>query len=263
MINKLRKVTPELYQPVEDYAVNKSADTFSSVALNAFKKYKDKAPTINVENMFPGMAFSYGKELNDLITKSKEQFVDKAVSQGVMSESAARSQADKMIGVTLDVGHLNIARKKGFEKEDILKEINEIAKHIKHVHVTDNFGYSDSHLPPGMGNVPVKEILEKLKESGAENVTKIIEAPNFAQQFQTSPFPYALEGLGANIFATGQEPYWNQRLGLYQGYTGGFGMMLPQTNYAMFGAGFAQLPTELGGSVAGGKGGRMSGKPME
>jgi endonuclease IV len=267
MISQLQTVTPELYQPVEAYAVDKSADTFSNVALQAFKKHKGKAPTINIENMFPGMAFSYGKELNDLVTKSKEQFVKKAVEQGVLSEASARSQADKMIGVTLDVGHLNIARKKGFEKEDILKELNEIAKHVKHVHVTDNFGYSDSHLPPGMGNVPVKEIMERLEKEGKGDVKKVVEAGGWVQHFGTSPFPYMLEAMGSPMFAdtvgTGQQPYWNQVQGLYQGYTGGFGMMLPQTNYAMFGAGFSQLPTELGGSAAGGKGSRMSGKPME
>ncbi len=261
LIAGLSSIQPKLYAPVEEYAIDRSSETFSNVALHAYKKYKDKAPVISIENMFPGMAFSYGKELNDLIIKSKEKFVEKAVSQGIMSESEAKKYADKVIGVTFDMGHLNIMRKKGFEKEDILKEINEIAKHIKHVHVTDNFGYSDSHLPPGMGNVPVKEILEKLEQEGIE-VKKIVEAGGFVQHFGISPFPYALESLGANMFATGQEPYWNQKLGLYQGYTGGFGMMLPQANYAMFGAGFSQLPIELGGNVPG-TGSRMSGKPME
>ena len=40
-------------------------------------------------------------------------------------------------------------------------------------------------------------------------------------------------------------------------------MMLPQTNYDLFGAGFSQLPAELGGQRPGGRGGRMSGNPME
>ncbi|MBD3247116.1 TIM barrel protein [Candidatus Pacearchaeota archaeon] len=265
MLNTLasKEIQPNLYQPIEDYATEKSANTFSNVALNSYKKYKDKAPVISIENMFPGMAFSYGKELKDLIQESKNQFVDKAVSQGVMSESKAKSQADKLIGATLDVGHLNIAKKKGFKDKDLVKEMAEIAKHVKHVHVTDNFGYSDSHLPPGMGNVPVKEIMEKLEKEGKGDVTKVLETAGWFQHFKTSPLPYNLEALGANMFATGQEPYWNQKQGLSQGYSGGFGMMLPQVNYNTFGAGFAQLPSELGGSVQGGKGSRMSGKPMQ
>jgi len=41
--------------------------------------------------------------------------------------------------------------------------------------------------------------------------------------------------------------------------------MLPQISYETFGAGFSQLPAELGGSRQGnaGQGSRMSGKPME
>ena len=44
---------------------------------------------------------------------------------------------------------------------------------------------------------------------------------------------------------------------------GGYGMMLPQGNYQMFGAGFSQLPTELGGQQPGAQGSRMSGHGME
>ncbi len=266
MINALEEVKPTLFEPVEDFAIDKSSETFSNVALNAYKKHKDKPPVISIENMFPGgMAFSYGEELNNLVMSSKKKFVDKAVSDGVMSESKAKKVADKMLGVTLDVGHLNMARKHGFEEKDLMKEVDKIKGNVKHVHLTDNFGSSDAHLPPGMGNVPTKEILEKLDKEGKGDVKKIVEAGGFVQHFKESPFPYSLDSLGAGFFAggTGQEPYWNQKEGLYQGYSGGFGRMLPSTNYNMFGANFSQLPTDLGGSVQQGKGSRMSGRPME
>jgi hypothetical protein len=58
-------------------------------------------------------------------------------------------------------------------------------------------------------------------------------------------------------------PYWNQSLGYEQGYFGGYGAMLPQGNYDMAGAGFSQLPSELGGQRQGAQGGRMSGRGME
>lgn len=261
LIYELKGLQPQIYQPIEDFAVDHSAKTFANVAFHAFDEYKDKAPTINIENFFPGMAFSHGKELDNLITKTKEKFVEQAVSKGY-SRGTAEAQADKMIGVTLDVGHLNIAKKKGFKDPDVIKEMEEIAKHVKHVHLSDNFGYSDSHLPPGMGNVPIKEILERLEQEGYEG-KQIVEAGGFVQHFGTSPLPYTLEGMGAPMFTQGETPYWNQTVGLYQGYSGGFGMMLPEVHYETFGAGFAQLPPELGGQRPGAKGSRMSGKPME
>ena len=127
------------------------------------------------------------------------------------------------------------------------------------------FGYSDSHLPPGMGNVPFKEILEKLEKKGdMEGVRKIVEAGGWVQHFQTSPLSYTLEGMGSPIYSEGVGPYWNQAVGLYQGYFGGGGNFLPNINYETFGAGFSQLPAELGGQRGGGgQGDRMSGRGME
>jgi sugar phosphate isomerase/epimerase len=263
LIIDLKKIHPKTYVPIEEFAVKHSSKTFANVAFNAYDKFKEKAPTISIENLYPGMAFAYGEDMNNLIKDSKKKFVEKAVEKGY-SKSVAEEQADRMIGMTLDVGHLNIARKKGFEDKDLRKEVEQIAKHVKHVHLTDNFGYSDSHLPPGMGNVPIKEILEELEKKGVDvkKLRKISEAGGFAQHFGISPYPVSLEAMGSPIQA-GQDFYWNQVAGLQQGYFSGYGQMLPQVNYETFGAGFSQLPMELGGQRQGAAGTRMSGKPME
>ncbi|MFC1682567.1 sugar phosphate isomerase/epimerase family protein [Nanoarchaeota archaeon] len=258
----LKNVNPKLFVPVEDFAIDKSATTFANVAFNSFDKNKDKAPKICIENMFPGMAFSGGKEMDELITKTKEKFVEKATEKGY-SQDIAEKQADKLIGMTLDVGHLNIARKKGFTDEDLRKEVEAMAKHVKHVHLTDNFGFSDSHLPPGMGNVPFKEIFEELEKAGTlKDSRKIVEAGGFVQHFGTSPHPSVLQAMGSPVYSTGTGPYWNQAVGFQQGYLGGLGEILPQGHFETFGAGFSQLPSELGGQRGGG-GSRVTGRPME
>lgn len=269
LMEVLKQNQPNLYMPVEEFAMKKSSETFANVAFNAFEKHKDKAPKISIENLYPGMAFSMKKEkegipgMKDLILESKKKFVEKALEKGY-AKSVAEQQADKIIGMTLDVGHLNIAKKKGFKDEDLVKEVEDIAKLVKHVHLTDNFGFSDSHLPPGMGNVPFKKHLETLEKAGVlDKVNQIVEAGGFVQHFQTSPLSYTLQGLGSPIYAGGVSPTWNQNLGFQQDYASGYGLMLPQTNYEMFGAGFSQLPTELGGQRAGAGGSRMSGRPME
>ena len=101
--------------------------------------------------------------MNKLILSSKKQFVENAIKDG-RSKSEAEKYADKLIGLTFDVGHLNIHRKHGFSEEDLRKEFEAMSKHVKHVHLTDNFGSYDSHLPPGMGNVPFKKYFEELKK---------------------------------------------------------------------------------------------------
>ena len=115
-----------------------------------------------------------------------------------------------------------------------------------------------------MGNVPVKEHLEMLEKQGVlKNATKIAETSGWPQHFGTSPTIYNLQGMGSAFYSTGMPPYWNQSVGLTQGYFTGYGMMLPQINYETQGAGFAQLPSELGGPRPGAQGSRMSGRPME
>ena len=263
LLINLKQVNPKLFVPIEDFAIDKSSQTFANVAFNAFDKFKDKTPIISIENLDYGMAFSSGEGMNKLITESKKKFVEKAIEKGY-SDSEAKEQADKIIGMTLDVGHLNLAKKKGFEDKDLIKEVEQIAKHVKHIHLHDNFGSGDSHLPPGMGNVPIKEILEKLEKAGTlKDARKIVEAGGFVAQFGVSPYPISLEAMGSPIYSMQMGPYWNQAVGLQQGYFSGYGQMLPQINYETFGAGFSQLPSELGGQRQGADGGRISGQGME
>ena len=265
LVGVLEEIQPDTYETVEDFAMEKSAKTFANVALHGLKTYKDKAPTINIENVFPGMAFTPAEDWQELIKQSRDQFVDRAIkskSEGGLgiSESKAREEAERIIGATLDVGHLNVARKKGYTEKELLEEVKKIAKDVKHVHLTDNFGYGDTHLPPGMGNVPIKEIMEELEQKGYGG-KKIVESPGWPQHFGTSPFPYILEAFGPEVYKGGIT--WNQVSGLQASYSGGFGKMFPQIHYQTFGAGLTQLPQELGGVRPGAQGSRLSGRPME
>jgi len=258
-------LAPRMYVPIEEFAVDKSSQTFGNAAFNAFNKFKDanKTPMIVIENPPAGGGLSTGEDLKNLVIKSREQFVKKAVKEKNMNESEAKRIAEKLIGATWDVGHINMLRKQGFEKKHIIEETEKIAPFVKHVHLSDNFGMEHTELPMGMGNVPMKEIMQKLGKQGFE-AKKIIEAGNWWQHFQTSPFLPTIENFGSPIYTTGLGPYWNQGVQLQEGYLGGYGMMLPQINYETFGAGFSQLPMELGGQRgSGGAGGRMSGRPME
>lgn len=255
---QLRRYNPEMITPMENFAIDKGSETFANVALHSYKKYGEGAPIVSIENLYQGMGFSQGEDLKNLVEKSQETFVNKLVEKENISKSKAQQIAEKLIGVTFDVGHLNISKSKGFTDEDLKKEAEQIAKHVKHVHLTDNFGYSDTHLPIGMGNVPVKELLEALGEKG-ERARKINEVGGWFQFFKTNPFPQLLEAAGSQIYSSGSGPYWSQAGGFQQSYMEGYGQMLPQTNYQLFGAGFSQLPQSLGGQVGQSGGGRMGG----
>ncbi len=260
-LETLNKISPpEIFKPLDKFAREKTTQTFANIALNSYKKFKDKAPIISIENPPVGGAFSTGKELKKIVEKSREKFVEKAVKEG-MSESEATTQAEKLLGVTWDVGHINMLRKYGYDSEDIIKETEEVAPLVKHVHLSDNFGFEHTELPMGMGNVPMKEIMEKLPE---KDVKKIIEAGNWWQHFRTAPFKETLEAVGSPIYSMNMAPYWNQTQGLEQTYSSGFGQMLPQGHFETYGIpSFSNLPMELGGQRPSATGSRMSGRQME
>ena len=264
LVNELKeqKYTPKMYVPVEDFAIEKSSQTYGNAAYGAYKKFKDKSPILVIENPPAGGGLSTGEDIKDIVVASRKQFVDNAVKEG-MSKSDAERQAEKFIGATWDVGHINMLRGQGYSEKDIIKETETVAPYVKHVHLSDNFGFEHTELPMGMGNVPIKEMMEKLGEKGFE-AKKIIEAGTWWQHFKTQPFQETLEAVGSPLYSMHMAPYWSQAPGLYQGYHGGLdGQWLPQINYETFGTSFARLPKELGGQSPGAQGSRMSGRPME
>jgi hypothetical protein len=252
---------PRIFENLNDFSKEKTIETISNVALASYKKFKNTAPIISIENPPAGGAFGRGEDLRDIVEKARQQFVEKAVKEGI-NEREAKDSAKKLIGVTWDVGHINMIRKYGYEAEDVVKETEKVAPFVKHIHLSDNFGLEHTELPMGMGNVPIKAIMDKLGKEGFD-AKKIIEAGNWWKYFQTPPFKETLEAFGSPIYGMNMAPYWNQNLGGQQDYYGGYGMMLPQTNYETFGAGFSRLPSELGGQKPGAEGSRMSGKGME
>jgi len=259
LIDGLRGIkTPEQFVPIEDFSIDKASETFSNVAIHAYEKKGERAPALSIENLYQEMGFSQGKDLKNLVMKSREKFVEKLAKQKGISNSKAEQIASKLIGVTFDVGHLNISRKAGFNEKDLVKEAKEVSKFVNKVHLTDNFGFNDSHLPPGMGNVPFQALLEALGEKGAKAI-KINEVGGWFEHFKSSPFPQILEAYGSPIYSSGTGPYWSQAGGFQQSYMEGYGQMLPQINYQTFGAGFSQLPQNLGGQQGQQGGGRMGG----
>jgi len=259
-INTLKEITPQTLRPLDEFAKEKTARTFANVAFNSFKKFKDKAPIISIENPPAGGAFSTGEELKKIVEDSRNKLIERLIQEEKMDKKKAEETAKKIIGVTWDVGHINMLRRYGYSEKDIIKETEKVAPLVKHVHLSDNFGFEHTELPMGMGNVPIKEILEKLPE---KDLKKVIEAANWWQHFKTPPVKETMEALGSPLYSMFMSPYWNQAPGFQQGYYGGMGATLPQINYETFGAGFSTLPLELGGQRPGAQGSRISGRPME
>lgn len=257
-LNEIR--TPNLYKPMQEFVLAKSAQTFGNVAFKAWEKFGDKAPIVSIENPPAGGGISRAEDLKKLIEESRKKFVDAAKKEGY-SKSEAEDAASKIIGATWDVGHINMLRKYGYSEKDIIKESEKIAPFVKHVHLSDNFGMEHTELPMGMGNVPIKEIMEKLGKEGFSG-KKVIEAFQWWQHMKSPPLVPTLEAFGSPVYQMVAQPTWNQAANTYGNYFAFPSAYMPETHFSLYGGGFSNLPQELGGQMPG-KQNRLTGTPMD
>jgi len=263
-IQKLNSIkVPEAYKPLKEWGIEKSAETFGNVAFKAYEEYGDKAPVLSIENPPAGMGFSKAEDLRDMIEKSREIVKQKLIDEKHLDEHDAEKQAEKLIGATWDVGHINMLRKYGYGDEQLKKQAQTIAPFVNKIHLSDNFGFEHTELPMGMGNVPMTDHLNELKKAQKEKfdeIKHIIETGNWYQHFQTSPFAETLSAYGSSIYGMKMAPYWNQAKDTFGAYFAGYGTN-PDIHHSTYGAGFSNLPSTFGGQMPGRS--SFSGTPME
>ena len=263
--------TPTTIIPLKDFVIDKSTQSFANAATEAYKKFGDKAPILNIENPPAGGGLSRAEDLIKVIEESRKKMAQNLVDDGA-SKGEAKKAAEKSIGATWDVGHINMLRGKGYSEKDIIKETEKIAPFVKHVHLSDNFGYEHTELPMGMGNVPMKEIMKRLGEKGFKG-KKIVEAFSWFEHFQDAPgqppkggghaLAQTMQAFDSPIFTTGTGYSWAQMPGLGAYAPGvGQGAVSPPVSQSMYGTAFSTLPAELGGQM-GGDQSRFSGTPNQ
>jgi len=174
-------------QAIEDVGLNRSAKTIAKAAMYAYAVEKEKNLKKNLfiapENMFAEMGYgSHPDELRKIVVKSRSAMVDQLKKKGIKGKEARKIAKDH-IKATWDIGHGNTWAKY-FEEDPnlsptenkkvfdnwMVKELTKLTDEgiIGHVHVSDNFGYQDEHLGPGMGNAPINEIVKMLKNKKYE-----------------------------------------------------------------------------------------------
>jgi sugar phosphate isomerase/epimerase len=65
--------------------------------------------------------------------------------------------------LTLDTGHANIGKKNGHR---ILEFIEKFGHRIGHLHISDNFGQRDDHIPLGSGTIDFEKVVRAIKHCG-------------------------------------------------------------------------------------------------
>lgn len=182
-------------ETIYDYGIKESAEAIADEAVKAYRIEKERnLPNplfMAVENWDPNLYGSHPKELRELIYESRDKMKERLVIEQKMSESQAAKVAEEHIKATFDIGHANFWRKyfKRVEGESgeqheirfkkwLMDNVKELTKEgiIGHVHLSDNFGWHDEHLTPGLGNAPIGEFVKEVSQ-GKDWKGKMIVEP--------------------------------------------------------------------------------------
>lgn len=90
--------------------------------------------------------------------------------------------------LTLDSGHANI---ESGDEQRIFDFMRQFGDRIGHVHLSDNLGRRDDHLPIGKGTINFQKIADALNESGYDDTITLEIFSENRQQLQTSKRAFA------------------------------------------------------------------------
>ena len=79
----------------------------------------------------------------------------------------------RRLGLLLDLGHLHVMN------EDTVEAMANLALPVYEVHVSDNNGKSDDHLPLGKGTLPIEGIAAELERSGFDGIWTLEMRPDY------------------------------------------------------------------------------------
>lgn len=119
--------------------------------------------TISTLNTVSDYAKSHGCEM------LFENFSDAAMNE----DEFARVISETKLNCTFDIGHANMNGRNG---SGIYSFLSRFQKKIRHVHMHDNFGKEDNHLPLGVGHIDWEKVIPALKSYYNGTITLEVHA---------------------------------------------------------------------------------------
>jgi sugar phosphate isomerase/epimerase len=158
------------------------------------RRAADLGLTLSVENRDPHLW-----EISALAAHGRPTWELIRYHQGMRLDLLARQMESirlPNVGICLDVGHAHLAAPY-WPEPDYLAGIRACAQWVNHLHFHDNFGRiddlsesvserlvfgeADSHVPPGWGRIPLKEVLNALHLAGYDGYLMLEIRPRYSE----------------------------------------------------------------------------------
>jgi sugar phosphate isomerase/epimerase len=93
-----------------------------------------------------------------------ENMAPGSFAMGTPGQFREMLEAFPQFALTLDIGHTNLGP--GSAARKAIDFIQEFPHKLGHIHVSDNFGKQDNHLPIGAGTIDYESVMKALVSSG-------------------------------------------------------------------------------------------------
>ena len=163
----------DLTKSIRDASVKEMTDSLVSASEVGARKAVLHPWYINgLAVLVTDQAKQYGLESLEVIVEKADQLGITLCLENMFPKAGSLTDPDEFeevldrfptLKITLDTGHAHIGRKRGNRNLEFIKRFG---NRINHIHVSDNFGKEDNHLPIGAGNIDFITIFKVLKKSG-------------------------------------------------------------------------------------------------
>lgn len=155
--------------------VKRAIDTCSSLGGEIVVMHPGRCPTPQLGKLLSAAKSRFIKFTSECLEYSKKREVKLTLENFSMSNEHPYSYLRQMVplarkldglGITFDVGHAFIGKRRdkiSNPEQEIAEEIRLVGKHLTHLHIHDNHGEWDEHLPPGEGEMDFGPIIKALK----------------------------------------------------------------------------------------------------
>ena len=152
-----------------------TVETAQKLGISRIVVHAGFIPTVYFPEWFVPQSVEFWKELLERVPEGMTLALENVMEPGPeMQMQIVSAVSDPRLRLCLDVGHANCELSRTRPEDWVAPML----PWLSHVHLHDNFGKNDLHLPLGQGNLPVERLLHRLLTES--DVTFTLENQNCA-----------------------------------------------------------------------------------
>ena len=152
-----------------------TVETAQKLGISRIVVHAGFIPTVYFPEWFVPQSVEFWKELLERVPEGITLALENVMEPGPeMQMQIVSAVGDPRLRLCLDVGHANCELSRTRPEDWVAPML----PWLSHVHLHDNFGKNDLHLPLGQGNLPVERLLHRLLTES--DVTFTLENQNCA-----------------------------------------------------------------------------------